>query len=66
MIRLQKLASSKSFAQVMFLNINRKITSVVSGVLNPALQRDVLMVGTQTSLMVYDVEEGVSKKWGAL
>ena len=24
--------------------------------LNPALQRDVLMVGTQTSLMVYDVE----------
>ena len=24
--------------------------------LNPAIQRDVLMVGTQTSLMVYDVE----------
>ncbi|CAK9094747.1 Bardet-Biedl syndrome 2 protein homolog, partial [Durusdinium trenchii] len=43
--------------EVMFLNINRKITSVVTGMLNPALQRDVLMVGTQTSLMVYDVEE---------
>jgi len=41
----------------MFLNINRKITSVVTGMLNPSLQRDVLMVGTQTSLMVYDVEE---------
>lgn len=43
--------------EVMFLNINRKITSVVTGMLNPSLQRDVLMVGTQTSLMVYDVEE---------
>jgi hypothetical protein len=40
----------------MFLNINRKITSVVTGMLHPALQRDVLMVGTQTSPMVYDVE----------
>lgn len=44
--------------EVLFLNINRKITSVVTGALNPALNgRDVLMVGTQTSLMVYDVEE---------
>mmetsp|Transcript_89835 Transcript_89835/g.159798 ORF Transcript_89835/g.159798 Transcript_89835/m.159798 type:complete len:717 (-) Transcript_89835:84-2234(-) len=43
--------------EVMFLNINRKITSVATGALNPAIQRDVLMVGTQTSLMVYDVEE---------
>eukprot|EP00931_Biecheleriopsis_adriatica_P103076 TRINITY_DN77962_c0_g1_i1.p1 TRINITY_DN77962_c0_g1~~TRINITY_DN77962_c0_g1_i1.p1 ORF type:complete len:719 (+),score=177.27 TRINITY_DN77962_c0_g1_i1:174-2330(+) len=43
--------------EVMFLNINRKITSVVTGPLNPALGRDVLIVGTQTSLMVYDVEE---------
>lgn len=43
--------------EVMFLNINRKITSVHAGLLNPGLARDVLMVGTQTSLMVYDVEE---------
>mmetsp|Transcript_64858 Transcript_64858/g.169793 ORF Transcript_64858/g.169793 Transcript_64858/m.169793 type:complete len:717 (+) Transcript_64858:47-2197(+) len=42
---------------VMFLNINRKITSVVAGRLNPNLAHDVLMVGTQTSLLVYDVEE---------
>lgn len=42
---------------IMFLNINRKITSVVAGRLNPSLAYDVLMVGTQTSLMVYDVEE---------
>jgi len=43
--------------EVMFLNINRKITSVKAGMLNPSLGHDVLMVGTQTSLMVYDVEE---------
>jgi len=43
--------------EVQFLNINRKITSVVTGKLNPTLGRDVLMVGTQTSLMVYDVEK---------
>lgn len=43
--------------EVMFLNINRKITSVVAGLLNPNLGHDVLMVGTPTSLMVYDVEE---------
>lgn len=43
--------------EIMFLNINRKITACVAGPLNPALGHDVLMVGTPTSLMVYDVEE---------
>jgi len=43
--------------EIMFLNINRKITSVVAGMLSPNLGHDVLMIGTQTSLMVYDVEE---------
>mmetsp|Transcript_123238 Transcript_123238/g.299352 ORF Transcript_123238/g.299352 Transcript_123238/m.299352 type:complete len:716 (+) Transcript_123238:125-2272(+) len=49
--------SENSQNEVMFLNINRKITSVVAGLLNPNLGHDVLMVGTPTSLMVYDVEE---------
>jgi len=43
--------------EIQFLNINRKITSVVAGLLSPNLGHDVLMIGTQTSLMVYDVEE---------
>mmetsp|Transcript_47702 Transcript_47702/g.137357 ORF Transcript_47702/g.137357 Transcript_47702/m.137357 type:complete len:721 (+) Transcript_47702:172-2334(+) len=43
--------------EVIFLNINRKITSICTGMLNPNLGHDVLMVGTQTSLMAYDVEE---------
>jgi len=48
---------SENSNEVIFLNINRKITSVATGMLNPNLGHDVLMVGTQTSLMVYDVEE---------
>mmetsp|Transcript_17740 Transcript_17740/g.49157 ORF Transcript_17740/g.49157 Transcript_17740/m.49157 type:complete len:729 (-) Transcript_17740:99-2285(-) len=48
---------SETQNEVIFLNINRKITSVATGLLNPNLGHDVLMVGTQTSLMVYDVEE---------
>ncbi|CAK0847779.1 unnamed protein product, partial [Prorocentrum cordatum] len=49
--------AAREESEVMFLNINRKITSVLAGPLNPGLGRDVLMVGTQTSLMVYDVEQ---------
>eukprot|EP00927_Polykrikos_kofoidii_P040248 TRINITY_DN34443_c0_g1_i1.p1 TRINITY_DN34443_c0_g1~~TRINITY_DN34443_c0_g1_i1.p1 ORF type:complete len:727 (+),score=158.55 TRINITY_DN34443_c0_g1_i1:257-2437(+) len=43
--------------EVKLLNINRKITAVRAGLLNPSLGHDVLMIGTQTSLNVYDVEE---------
>mmetsp|Transcript_70315 Transcript_70315/g.195725 ORF Transcript_70315/g.195725 Transcript_70315/m.195725 type:complete len:722 (-) Transcript_70315:93-2258(-) len=43
--------------EVKLLNINRKITAVRAGMLNPSLTHDVVMVGTQTTLMVYDVEE---------
>lgn len=41
----------------MFLNINKKITSIAAGMLNPSLERDVVMIGTQTALQAYDVEE---------
>jgi len=43
--------------EVNFLNINKRITAVFAGPLNPSLGHDVIMVGTQTSLEVYDVEE---------
>jgi Bardet-Biedl syndrome 2 protein len=42
---------------IRFLNINVKITALCAGPLNPALQRDVLMIGTQTNLMAYDVDK---------
>jgi len=39
------------------LNINRKITAVAAGPLNPSLGRDVLLVGSETNLLAFDVEE---------
>ncbi|CAD7699112.1 unnamed protein product [Ostreobium quekettii] len=42
---------------VTYLNINKTITAVQAGRLDPELQRDVLIVGTPTSLQSYDVEE---------
>mmetsp|Transcript_51970 Transcript_51970/g.86425 ORF Transcript_51970/g.86425 Transcript_51970/m.86425 type:complete len:704 (+) Transcript_51970:55-2166(+) len=43
--------------EVRFLNINRRVTALTSGTLNPTLKRELLLVGTQTNLLAYDVEE---------
>lgn len=48
---------TKTSSSIRFLNINKKITAMDSGRLNPEEARDVLMVGTQTNLLAYDVEE---------
>ena len=40
-----------------FLNINRRITALTSGPLSPKLDRDILIVGTQTNLLAFDVEK---------
>lgn len=48
---------SESKDEVVFLNINRRITSIVAGALNPNLKHDVLVVGTQSSIFAYDVNE---------
>uniref|UniRef100_A0A7S3GBK3 Bardet-Biedl syndrome 2 protein homolog n=1 Tax=Palpitomonas bilix TaxID=652834 RepID=A0A7S3GBK3_9EUKA len=40
-----------------FLNINKQITALSAGALDKEMGRDVLMVGTATNLLVYDVEE---------
>lgn len=42
---------------VRFLNINRKITAMTSGALDPALSHDILIIGTQTTLLAYNVEK---------
>ena len=41
---------------IRFLNINHKITALGAGRLDPSLSRDILLVGTQTNLLAYDVE----------
>jgi Bardet-Biedl syndrome 2 protein len=42
---------------VRFLNINHKVTALAAGAHDPSLGRDVLLVGTQTNLLAYDVEK---------
>ena len=43
--------------QVRLLNINRKISALACGPLNPSQDREVLLVGAQTTLLAYDVQE---------
>ena len=38
------------------LNINQAVSSITAGQLNVNSQNDVLVVGTQTNLLAYDVE----------
>jgi uncharacterized membrane-anchored protein YhcB (DUF1043 family) len=40
---------------VQHLNINRKITAMAAGVLDPSSGRDALLVGAQTTLLAYDI-----------
>ena len=43
--------------EVRFLNINRKISALACGRLNPKTGRELLLVGAQTTLLAYDVRE---------
>jgi len=38
---------------VHLLNINKDITALASGALDPSLKRDILFIGGQTSLQAY-------------
>ena len=44
-------------AQIKFLNINRKISALECGRLDPKRDAEVLLVGAQTTLLCYDVNE---------
>ena len=52
-----RLSVSSTESDVSLLSIGQHITSVAAGGLNPALDRDVLLVGSQTNLLAYDVEQ---------
>lgn len=41
--------------RVQYLNINREVTALAAGVLDTALGRDLLLIGTNSSLQAYDV-----------
>lgn len=46
-----------SEGDIALLNINQQVSAVCAGKLNPSSPNDVLAVGTQTNLMVYDIEK---------
>lgn len=50
-----RLVLSSQDSDVSLLNINEAVTCLTAGVLNPNLSYDSLLVGTQTSLLAYDV-----------
>ena len=48
-------------AQIRFLNINRKISALACGKLEAKTDREVLLVGAQTTLLCYDVDNNSDK-----
>jgi hypothetical protein len=42
-------------AEVQHLNINRKITAIAAGAINPKSSKEALLVGAQTTLFAYDI-----------
>uniref|UniRef100_A0A7S1IWS5 Bardet-Biedl syndrome 2 protein homolog n=1 Tax=Eutreptiella gymnastica TaxID=73025 RepID=A0A7S1IWS5_9EUGL len=49
--------SADAQKNIKYLNINRTVTALASGPLNPKSKNDILLVGTQTNLLAYDVEQ---------
>jgi Bardet-Biedl syndrome 2 protein len=43
--------------EVRFLNINRELRTLTAGRLDPAKDTDILLVGSTTNILAYDVEE---------
>ncbi|KAM9626122.1 BBSome complex member BBS2 isoform 2-T2 [Morphnus guianensis] len=50
-----RMVQSNQDSDISLLNINQGITCLASGMLNPQLGYDCLLVGTQTNLLAYDV-----------
>lgn len=42
---------------ISLLNINQSVSCIASGKLDPTSERDMLMVGTHTNLLAYDVRD---------
>ena len=51
-----RLSGSASESDVSLLSIGQHITSIAAGTLNPKLGHDILLVGSQTNLLAYDIE----------
>lgn len=52
-----RLSASGTESDVSLLSIGQYVTSLTAGRLDPALERDALLVGSQTNLLAYDVQQ---------
>lgn len=52
-----RLTVSSSDSDITSLSIGQHVTSLAAGRLNPDLESDVLLVGSQTNVLAYDVEQ---------
>ncbi len=52
-----RLSVSSSDSDITLLSIGQHVTSLAAGKLDPELDQDVLVVGSQTNVLAYDVEQ---------
>ena len=56
-ISTARLSVSSSDSDITLLSIGQHVTSLAARKLDPELNQDVLVVGTQTNVLAYDVEQ---------
>ena len=50
------MVASSNSQEISMLNINQRVLSLAAGKLDERVERDVLAIGTPTTLLAYDVE----------
>ncbi len=55
----KNLHSQQLEGNVSLLNVNQVVTSLVCGQLDEQLQKDLLIVGTSTNIIAYDIDRNV-------
>ena len=55
--RTGRVSLSQTDSDVTLLTIGQHLTSLAAGKLHPHLDYDLLMVGSQTNLLAYDIEK---------
>ena len=54
-----RLSSSAVESDITLLSIGQQVLSLTAGKLHPDLNYDLLMVGSQTNLLAYDIEQNL-------
>lgn len=54
-----RTVSKENSKELILLSINQSVTAICAGRLNPSKESDILVVGTPTNLLAYDVENNM-------